>query len=139
MEVEINFWGVVLAAVAGMVVGSAWYSKALFGKMWSDLVKLDQKEMKQGATKAMFTAAALSLLTAYVVAHVTYLSQQFYGVSFQQAGITTGFWLWLGIAMTQAVTGGVFEQRPARLTALNVGNQLVTLLAMGLVVGLVGV
>jgi hypothetical protein len=139
MEVVVNAWGVVLAAVAAMVIGSVWYARPVFGNAWIKLVKLDEKKMKAGAGKSMFGAAVMSLLTAYVLAHVTYLSQYFYGVSFQSAAISTAFWLWLGISFTMVVTHGLFEQRPGKLIALNAGSQLASLLAMGLVIGLVGV
>jgi hypothetical protein len=75
-------------------------------------------------------------VTAYVLAHVTYISQSFLNVSFMESALNTSFWLWLGIAASQIITHDMFEQRPMKLTALTVGNQLATLVAMGLVIGI---
>lgn len=139
MEVQINYLAVFLAMAASMIIGSIWYAKPVFGRVWAKLVNLDEAKMKKGAVKAMSITVLLSLLTAYVMAHLTYMSSQFFGVSMLQAGVTTAFWVWLGISMTGMVMQGLFEQRPGKLMLLNVGNQLITLLAMGLIIGGMGV
>ena len=139
MEVEINLVGVVLAVIASMIIGSIWYSKPLFGEEWMKLSKINEKKAKQGAPKAMAAMFILAVLAAYVMAHVTYLS---YSVmtdqSFQMAGITTGFWMWLGFGMFSILGNGMFEQRPPKLIMINAGNQLVTFVAMGAIIGAVG-
>lgn len=139
MNVEINMVGVLLASLAAMVVGSVWYAKPVFGKSWIKLLNLDEKRMKKDAPKAMASAVLMSLLTAFVLAHVTYLSNAFYGGSFMSSAVTTAFWMWLGFQFTLVVMNGFFEQRPVKLMFINASNQLVTLLAMGLVLGAVGV
>lgn len=139
MEVQVNYLAVFLAMVASMIIGSIWYAKPVFGRAWVRLVNLDEAKMKKGAVKAMSITVILSLLTAYVMAHLTYMSSQFFNVSMLQAGVTTAFWVWLGISMTGMVMQGLFEQRPVKLMLLNVGNQLITLLAMGLIIGAMGV
>lgn len=138
MDVEINLWGVLAAFVASMVIGSVWYSNSLFGKDWRKLVKLDEKRAKKEMPKAMGVMVAMSLLTAYVLAHVAYLSYTFFDYSFLSAALQSAFWMWLGFIFTGAVMMGAFEQRPMKLTAINLGNSLVTFLAMGLAIGLVG-
>lgn len=135
MEVQVNWLAVVLAAVSSMVVGAVWYAKPVFGTVWAKLVKLDDKKMREGAPMAMLLAFVASLVTAYVLAHVTYISNNFFGNSFMQDAVTTAFWLWLGISATRVITHDAFEQRPMNLTLLTLGNQLVTLVVMGLIIG----
>jgi len=139
MEVQVNLLGVLAATVAAMMVGSIWYAPQVFGNEWKKLVKLDEKKMKSEAGKAYAGMLVLALLTSYVVAHVSYLSSNFYNVTLTQAGATTGFWLWLGIAMPVIIGNGLFEQRRKKLMLINAGNQLVTLIIVGLVIGMVGV
>ena len=140
MEVEINLVAVVLAMLSSMVVGSIWYARAVFGKKWAKLAKVDTSKMNgSDAWKPMVTTLVVSLITAYVLAHVAYLSNQFFGNSFLQDTLTTAFWLWLGLTAARFVTHDAFEGRPMELTALNLGNEFVTLMVMGLVIGLVGV
>lgn len=136
MDVEVNYLAVLLAALSSFVVGMIWYSKPVFGTMWSDMVKLSEKQQKAGMANAMGMSLIAALLTAYVVAHVSFLSNVYFSNSFLQDSLNTAFWLGLGISATTLVTHDAFEQRRRKLTAINVGNQLVTLLTMGLIIGL---
>lgn len=135
MEVQVNWAGVLLATIVGMVVGFVWYAKPVFGDMWQKLVKLDEKKAREGAVKAIVQALVAGLLTAYIIAHVAYISFTFFDVSFMSSALQTAFWLWLGISATTVVTHNAFEQRPTKLTVLTVAHQLVTFLAMAVVIG----
>jgi hypothetical protein len=136
MDVQVNYWAVLLAAASSMVVGAIWYAKPVFGDTWAKLVKLDDKKMQSGATGAMAGAFVLSLLTAYVLAHVSYLSNSFFQNSFLQDSLSTAFWVWFGFVMTRILTHNIFEQRPAKLNLLAIGNEFVTIMLMGLLIGL---
>ena len=135
MDVQVNYVAVVLAAAVSMFVGFVWYARPVFGNTWSKLVGLDEAKQKAGMGKAMTQAIIAALLTAYILAHVTYLSNHFFGNSFMAAALSTAFWLWLGISATTIVTHNAFEQRPTKLTVLAVGSQLANFLAMALVIG----
>jgi hypothetical protein len=138
MEVEVNYWAVLLAAVSSMVVGSIWYAKPVFGSTWQKLVGLKDSDMNKGAGYALGLAFALSIITAYVIAHVAYLSNHFFGNSFIQDAVTTSFWLWLGLTAARFATHDAFEHRRKKLTTMNIGNEFVTIVVMGLVIGLIG-
>ncbi len=134
-NVDVNYLAVFLAAVSSMVVGSIWYAKPVMGKTWQKLVKLDDAKMQTGAAKAISLTFVVSLVTAYVLAHVTFLSNAFFGNSFMQDAITTAFWLWLGLTAARMITHDLFEQRPTKLTMMNVCHEQVTLLVMAGVIG----
>jgi len=136
MNVEVNYLAVFLAAVSSMVVGSIWYAKPVMGKTWQKLVKLDDAKMQSGAAKALSLTFVLSLLTAYILAHVAFLSNHFFGHSFMQDALMTAFWLWLGLTAARMITHDLFEQRPTTLTAMNACHELVTLMVMAGVIGL---
>lgn len=135
MDVQINWLAVVLAMVSSMVVGTIWYAKPVFGEKWAKMVGLDDKKMQKGAGKAIGVTVVVSLITAYVLAHVTYLSNSFFGNSFFQDALTTAFWVWLGFTAARFITHDAFEQRPWKLTVMNVGHELVTFLIMGAIIG----
>ncbi len=135
MEVQINWLAILLATASTMVVGSIWYSRSVFGNEWAKLVKLDEKKMQQGATKAILVTIVVSFLTAYVLAHVSYISNAFFGNSFFQDALTAAFWLWLGLVAARFITHDAFEGRPMKLTVMNVTHELVTLLVMGAIIG----
>lgn len=136
MEVEVNWLAVVLATLSTMVVGSIWYAPKVFGNIWMQLAKVDKKKAEAAGMKPMIITLVVSFLSAYVVAHVAYLSNAFFGNSFLQDALSTAFWLWLGTTAARFITHDAFEGRPAKLTALNVAHELVTFMAMGFVIGI---
>ena len=138
MGVEVNYLAVVLAMVSSMVVGSVWYTPSVFGKMWGKLAKVDMKKPASSAAKPIVITMIVSLITAYVLAHVAYLSHRFFGHSFLQDTLNTAFWLWLGFTAARFITHDVFEGRPAKLTILNCAHEFVTIMVMGFIIGLVG-
>lgn len=135
MDVQVNWIAVVLATLGSMVVGAIWYAKPVFGEKWQKLVKLDDKKMQKGAAKAMGTTVVVSFITAFVLAHLTYMSSSFFGTSFMSAALTTAFWVWLGFTASRMITHDAFEQRDTKLTILNIAHELVTLLVMAVVIG----
>lgn len=137
MEVQINWVAVLLAGLSSMVVGGIWYSKSVFGPTWAKLVKidLDSEKTKKAAGPALAMTLVVSFITAYVLAHVVYLSNQFFGNSFLSDALTTGFWLWLGFIAARVITHDAFEQRPMQLTFMNILHELVTIEVMALIIG----
>lgn len=141
MEVDVNYLAVFLAGVSSMVVGAVWYARSVFGNTWIRLAKVKMnRNMTTIDNVRLFGLTFLaSLVTAYVLAHVTYLSNDFFGGSFLSSALTTAFWLWLGFTAARFLTHDLFEGRPGRLTLLTAGNELVTVLVMALIIGAMGV
>lgn len=138
MDVSVNYVAVLLAMVSSMVVGSIWYARGVLGNAWIKLAKVDMKANKSAAMPIIVTAI-VSLITAYVLAHVAYLSNSFFQNSFLQDTLTTAFWMWAGFTAARFITHDAFEGRPAKLTLINVAHEFVTLMVMGLVIGFMGV
>jgi hypothetical protein len=138
MDVHINALGVLLAAVSSMVVGSVWYAKPVFGNTWAKLARVKMDGNKDGMAMMLGMTFVLALITAYVLAHVSYLSNHFFGNSFMQDALTTAFWMWLGFTAARIATHDMFEGRPSKLTLITGAHELVTFLVMGLVIGLLG-
>lgn len=139
MNVEVNYLAVVLAMVSSMVVGTIWYAKPVFGTKWMKLVGMTDEKAKKGGGKAIAVTILVSLVTAYVLAHVAYLSNQFFKNSFMMDSLMTAFWLWLGFVAARFITHDAFEQRPVNLTVMNCAHELITLLVMGAIIGVFGV
>jgi hypothetical protein len=139
--VEINYLSVLVAAVVSMAIGFAWYSEALFGKPWTKLMGYT-KESIEKAQKGMGKMYALSfflaLLTAYVLSHVMTFSENFFGYPLVQTGLTSGFWMWLGFVAPVQATDVIFGGKSWKLFWINTGYQLVSLIGMGLTLGLMG-
>ena len=139
MDVEVNMLAVLLGAVSSMVVGSIWYSKGVFGTAWAKMGGIDEKKAKTDAGMALTGMFVLALVMAYVLAHVSYLSNAFFvDKSFMESAITSAFWMWLGFVLPVVASNSLFDQRRKKLSAIHAGNWLVTLLVMGWVIGVVG-
>ena len=129
----INFWAVLVAAVATMVIGFLWYSPILFARPWMRLMGYDPDdksklaEMQKGAGKLYAITFVATLVSAVVLAKfvdVTSVNRTLYGMKI-------GFAVWLGFVATVQLTGALFGKQPIKLFLINTGYQLVCYLAMG--------
>lgn len=139
--VEVNYWAVFLAAISSMIVGSIWYLPGVFGKPWMKLahVKMDKTTSKNQMVMMYLLTFVGSFITAYILAHVAFLSNQFFKNSFFQDTLSTAFWLWLGFTAVRLMVHDLFEGRRKMLTVLNAMHELVTVVVMAFIIGLMGV
>ncbi|HEY4502934.1 MAG TPA: DUF1761 domain-containing protein [Candidatus Paceibacterota bacterium] len=140
MDISINFWAVLVSAVASMVMGSIWYGP-LFGKKFMKEKGMDtwstekQAEMKKSITMTYIWQFIASLVMFYVLAHFIRLGMVYYpDVSALKAGIHTGLWVWVGFALPLALGEAIWGGKMT-LFWINVGNMLVTLLVAGAIIG----
>lgn len=141
MELAISYIAVLLAGVASMAVGFFWYSTLAFGKPWMQLKGYTEETLK--ATQAEMgkwyaVSFVGSLLMAYILAHVAHLSDAFFGYGLLPAALSSAFFMWLGFVMPVQLTQQIFGEKKWKLLAIDTGYQLASLLAMGLIIGLIG-
>jgi len=140
MEVEVNYWAVLLAAASSMVVGSVWYMPKAFGNSWAKMARVDIEKMGRDWKPAKMvwvygSVFVASLVTAYVLAHVTFLSHEFFKNTWMSDALSTAFWLWLGLTAARLYVHDTFEGRRKKLTLLNAAHELVTVVVMALIIG----
>src|SRR5688500_15359972 len=104
MEVQVNLVAVVAAMLSSMAVGSVWYAQSVFGKSWAKLAKIDLKKNQGNVFAPIAITMIVSLVTAYVLAHVAFISSRFFGNSFLDASLTSALWLWLGFTAARFIT-----------------------------------
>ncbi len=141
MEITVNYVAVLLAAVASMALGFLWYSSVVLGKPWMKLKGYTQESLKSEQKKMgklYGLSFVVALITAYVLSHVMALSTNFYGYDPVTTGVTSAFWMWLGFVLPVQVTATIFGDKKWQLLGIDTGYQLVSLLAMGVVLGLLG-
>lgn len=126
-QVELNYLAILVAAIASMVIGAAWYSMALFGKPWMAAVGKKEEDLKQGEKTGYVMAAVGALVMAYILAHFV----DYTGSATLFDGAKTGFWIWLGFVATTKMVNDKFSGRPPTLTLIDGGYNLVSLLVMG--------
>ena len=135
LPVSVNYWTVLAAAVASIILGFLWYGP-LFGKQWLKLMGFSEKQIKQmkensqkGMTKTYTVMVVSTLVTAYVLAHfVGYLQALSVG-----DGIVLGFLLWIGFLATSQIGSVLWEQKPVKLYMINTLYNLVNLCVMAVI------
>jgi membrane-bound metal-dependent hydrolase YbcI (DUF457 family) len=126
----LNYPAVFVAAVLNMVIGALWYSPALLGRQWMNLMGFkpeDAQRRMAGARRTYALAFVASLLMAYALARFIWYS----GVASLIGGAAVGLLAWLGFVATTHGVNYLFEGRPARLYWVNTGYPLVSLVVMG--------
>jgi hypothetical protein len=128
---NVNWLAVVIAAVAKFVIGGLWYSPPLLGPRWGAIVGVSPDAFKARMAPAMITDFAASLVLSWILAN----SLQFMGAVGLIPGMRTAFFLWLGFIATTLLSTTMYEGRPLALLWINGGYFLLSLLAMGAIIG----
>jgi hypothetical protein len=129
----INFWAVLVCAIATMVIGFIWYSPILFATPWMRLMGIDPNdkaklaELQKGAGKMYALSFVASIVSAVVLAKIIVVTS----VISIPYGMKVGFAVWLGFVTTVRLTGALFSKQPSKLYLINTGYQLACYLAMG--------
>lgn len=125
----VNWLAVVLAALAGFVVGGLWYGP-LFGKKWMAAAGLNEEQLKSHniATTYGFTFL-LSLLASWTLAHgfATYPDLAFSVMVLTALGVAIGF------VVPALWTNYLFSQKKGALYWIDAGYWLLFYTSMGLV------
>lgn len=140
MVVDINFVGVLVAAVASMVVGFLWYSPILFAKPWMKLMGYSGKNMKsmqKGMGMQYGMSFVSAILTAFVLSLVMNMSKSFFHFDSLSTGFTAAAMVWVGFVAPVQLTDVLFAKKQWQLFYINTGYQLASLLVMGVVLSLI--
>lgn len=130
-QADVNYWAVLVAALANMVIGAIWYNPRAFGTAW---MRLTGRTMADAQQQNARTAYLLTFLAALLAAYVLSLFVDFTRAANLAAGAWTGILLWLGLVATTGLANFVFEGKPWSLYAIVYGHHLVALAVMGAIV-----
>lgn len=133
---EINWLGVVLAFVAGMVVAFIWYQKGFIANAWEQLTGVTPERSRPARTRNMTQLLVANCVTAIGLAAGISLASEATGDDSVGPALLVGFAAWLTFSATTLLQHNAFELKPAKLTFINTGYQLALFLAMSLVIGL---
>ena len=140
----INYLAVLVAAVAGWLVGAAWYNVlanhwvAAQGKTM-EVFKQEQAAMK-GDPKAYMPfvlAFVANLVMAWVLAGL--IGHLGPGQVTIRNGVISGAFAWLGFVVTTITVNYAFGGRKPKLTAIDAGHWLAVLVVQGAIIGAFGV
>jgi hypothetical protein len=134
-NVNVNFWAVLVSAIASMVIGSIWYGP-LFGKKFMSAIGMDtwSAEKKEAEKKKMGMTYLGQFLANLIMFYILGWLMGALGAKSATNGLQVAFWVWLGfvapVQFGQQIWGGKMS-----LFWLGAGNMLLTLLAAGAILG----
>jgi len=127
---DVNWIAVVVAALAGFVVGGIWYGP-IMGRKWMGAVGLTEEQLKQGNMAALYGGAfAFSLLASWTLAHTfaTYATDLSFTIK-----ILTAFGVALGFIVPAIGTNYLFSRKSATLFFIDAAYWLLFYIVMGAV------
>ncbi|TSC86928.1 MAG: hypothetical protein G01um10148_33 [Parcubacteria group bacterium Gr01-1014_8] len=140
MEVSVNYLSVIVAAVSSMVLGFLWFGPIL-GKQWiasmgwtEAEISAGREKMKKEGWKTYLIQAIGALVMAYVLSHVLVFATSYMQTSGLMAGLTSGFWMWLGFVAPVTVGVVLWDGKPWKLWFIQSGYYLVSLIVMGIII-----
>lgn len=132
-EVILNYWAILAAAIASMVIGALWYGP-VFGKFWMTLSGVDPKKIEADKKNGMGKLYAInfvgSLFMSYVLANALIFASAYTNITGLGSGLMTGFFNWIGFVAPVTLGTVLWESKPWKLWFLNNGYYLLTLVIM---------
>jgi Protein of unknown function (DUF1761) len=126
----INIWAVLLAAGVSIVIGTLWYSRAMFGENWRRLLGDTADDV--GNPIPSYGWMAVGAFTAAIVLAVFMRATQLTSVF---GGILTAFLIAAGFMAPALGSEYLFTRRPPELYFLNLSRHAVTFIIMGIILG----
>jgi hypothetical protein len=128
-----NYFAVLVAAVAAFVLGWLWYSPLLFFKPWMRARGMDPGAAMAGAklpAGTLLIEFVRCLVLAYVVARLLVAL----GVSSWMAAVHVGLLLWIGFPVILLTGSVIWENIPWKVAAIHAGDWLVKMLVITIIV-----
>ena len=129
---------ILVAAVIGFFIGGIWYG--ILGNAWMKAASIDPADMvdEQGKKKMPVVPMVLAALANLVLA-ITLSGLMGHMVVDVRHGLITAAFVALGFILPTLVVNYSFQGRPFKLTLIDAGHWLLVLLAMGAIIGFIGV
>lgn len=121
---DVSLLAVLGATIATMLVGFAWYSQLLFGKIWMREMEFDpNKANKGGMGKALTGSLIATLISTYVLALLVLL---FAPVTLLDA-MKLGCLFWISLTLPWELNHVLWEGRSWKLFLIAAANSFVTI------------
>jgi len=132
----VDTWAIVLAGVAGYVVGAFWYWG--FSKPWMDAQGFTPESLKSNTSVFPFVLVFVAnLIMASALAGV--IGHLGVGEVTLRNAVISAFLLWFGFVATALAANYSFGRRPLKLFLIDAGHWLAVLILQGIVIGAMGV
>jgi hypothetical protein len=130
LEFDINWFAVIAAAVANMILGYVYYHPRVLGTRWMALMGKSMADVASAGMAYAYTAVG-ALVAAFVLAQFIRWSDSYTALS----GAFIGAVGWLGFTATATFADYVFSGRPWGLWSIQNGYQVLGFALMGAIIG----
>lgn len=138
----VSYLGILIAAIAGWVVGAIWYT--VLARPWMEAQGKTPREFKalraahwKSAPWLPFVAVFVAdIVMAWVLAGL--LAHLGAAAVTVWNGVISALFVWVGFVATTIATNNMFGMRRFMLTAIDAGHWLAVLVVMGIVIGAFG-
>ena len=130
---QINWIAVAVAVVAAFLIGGLWYG-VIFSKAWVRLHRYSEEQVKAMA-KTQARSFGIFIIVDFIAAVVMALLVGNLGIASLRDGLLLGFLIWLGFTLVDEAKQNAAHHRPMSAFLIDAGFSLVSLLAMGAIIG----
>ncbi|MGB0756838.1 MAG: DUF1761 domain-containing protein [Patescibacteria group bacterium] len=132
---DINFLAILISTIAHMILGMLWYSPALFGKQWANLMgfNLDDKESWKKKQADAKSAYVVSFVGALITALVLKLLFQAAVITNFGPAILIAVMVWFGFTGPMMLNSTLFGERSVKLWAIDSIYYLVSGVVMAII------
>jgi Protein of unknown function (DUF1761) len=127
---RINYWAVVVAAVAAFVMSSLYYSPLLLGNLWRSVDPVASAGMRPSAGK-MLGEIVRTLVITFVIARLLTLL----GATDWKSAVQLALWLWFGFSALMWVGAIMWEKTPWQIAAIHSGDWLLKTILIAVILG----
>lgn len=135
MVAYVNFWAVLVSAIASMIIGSIWYGP-LFGKMFMDAMGM--KEWTSRERLKMKDRMIISYIGQFLASLVMFYMLAGLIVGFDHlsviGGIETALLVWIGFVVPLKIGDAIWGGKMT-LFWLGIGDMLIILVVSGIIIG----
>jgi hypothetical protein len=132
LQWDVNYFAVVVAAVAGMVIGAVYFMPAVAGKAWMKAIGKTPEDLTGANQPVLYALAAVfTLLMATMLAAIIGWADAHTLAN----GALIGFLAWLGFSLPVVGLTFMFELRPMANHIITGLDYLITFVVMGAIIG----
>jgi hypothetical protein len=124
-----NWLSILVAGIAGYVLGGIWYSKALFGNLWMKLQGFKEEDLKGGQAKPMIVTFITTLLTAFVLEAVIAT----WGITFVGHAMPLTILFGLFLYSGNLLSDYLYSKKPMKLFWIVAMYRVVMILVMSII------
>lgn len=137
MDAHISWLGIIVAIVIGMAIAFVSYSDwGLLGRTWRRLTGVTPQDSAAGGKAPMVILLAAIIATAIVLAVAIAIAGSYFDDDSVWLAVVVAGVAWVGFSASTLAQHNGFELKPARLTVINTGYQLVMFVGMAIPIGL---